>query len=144
VTGEEARRRFASASVARLATVGADGRPHVVPIVFAVEGDTIYSAVDQKPKRTTKLRRLANVEANPRVSLLVDHYEDDWQKLWWVRADGRAEILEASEANKAIDRLAERYEQYVAERPAGPVLAIEVERWSGWSAEQQEGDRTAL
>ena len=144
MTGEEARRRFASASVARLATVGADGRPHVVPIVFAVEGDTIYSAVDQKPKRTTKLRRLANIEANPKVSVLVDHYEDDWQKLWWVRADGRAEILEASAANKAIDRLAERYEQYVAERPAGPVLAIEVERWSGWSAEQQEGDRTAL
>jgi PPOX class probable F420-dependent enzyme len=144
VTGEEARRRFASASVARLATVGADGRPHVVPIVFAVEGDTIYSAVDQKPKRTTKLRRLANIEANPKVSVLVDHYEDDWQKLWWVRADGRAQVLDASEANEAIDRLAERYEQYVAERPAGPVLAIEVERWSGWSAEQQEGDRTAL
>jgi PPOX class probable F420-dependent enzyme len=144
VTGEEARRRFASASVAQLATVGADGRPHVVPIVFAVEGDTIYSAVDQKPKRTTKLRRLANIEANPKVSVLVDHYEDDWQKLWWVRADGRAQVLDASEANEAIDRLAERYEQYVAERPAGPVLAIEVERWSGWSAEQQEGDRTAL
>jgi PPOX class probable F420-dependent enzyme len=144
VTGEEARRRFASASVARLATVGADGRPHVVPIVFALVGDTIYSAVDQKPKRTTKLRRLANIEANPKVSVLVDHYEDDWQKLWWVRADGRAQVLDPSEANEAIDRLAERYEQYVAERPAGPVLAIEVERWSGWSAEQQEGDRTAL
>jgi PPOX class probable F420-dependent enzyme len=127
-----------------LATAGADGRPHVVPIVFAVEGDTIYSAVDAKPKRTTELRRLANVEANPQVSVLVDYYEDEWQKLWWVRADGRAEILGASEASKAIDLLAERYDQYVAEQPPGPVLAIEVERWSGWSAEQQEGDRTAL
>jgi PPOX class probable F420-dependent enzyme len=134
VTEDEARRRFASARVARLATAGADGRPLVVPIVFAVDGDTIYSAVDAKPKRTTRLRRLANVEANPQVSVLVDHYEDDWQRLWWVRADGRAEILDASEASKGIDLLAERYEQYVAERPAGPVMAIEVERWSGWSS----------
>ncbi|MBI3692389.1 MAG: pyridoxamine 5'-phosphate oxidase family protein, partial [Mycolicibacterium aromaticivorans] len=70
--------RFATATVARLATVTPDGPPHVVPIVFAVAESTIYTAVDGKPKTTQRLRRLANIEANPRVSILVDHYEDDW------------------------------------------------------------------
>ena len=74
--GAEARERFAGARVARLATADADGRPHLVPVVFAVDGDTIYSVVDAKPKRTTALRRLANVRENPRVTLLVDHYDD--------------------------------------------------------------------
>jgi PPOX class probable F420-dependent enzyme len=136
VTADEARRRFASARVARLATVGADGAPHLVPIVFALDGDTIYSAVDAKPKRTTKLRRLDNVRAQPRVSLLADHYEDDWTALWWVRADGRGCVVEsgAPEADRAVALLTARYEQYLAMAPAGPVLAVEVERWTGWQA----------
>jgi PPOX class probable F420-dependent enzyme len=136
VTEAEARSRFASARVARLATAGADGRPHVVPIVFALAGDTIYSAVDAKPKRTTALRRLANVRDNRRVAVLVDHYDDDWGALWWVRADGSGRILEAAddEARVAVELLAERYPQYRDEPPRGPVLAIDVERWSGWSA----------
>jgi len=94
VSPEQARERFAAARVARLATADRDGRPHIVPIVFALDGDRIYSAVDQKPKRTTALRRLANVAANPNVSLLVDDYDDDWDRLWWVRADGRATVLD--------------------------------------------------
>src|SRR6202042_3419193 len=105
--------RFAAARVARLATADAEGRPHLVPLVFAVHDDTVYSAVDAKPKRTTSLRRLANVAENPAVSLLVDHYEDDWERLWWVRADGRGRVLDGQspEARQAIDWLRERYPQ---------------------------------
>jgi PPOX class probable F420-dependent enzyme len=133
VNRTEARERFASARVARLATAGADGRPHLVPVVFAVQGDTVYSAVDAKPKRTTKLRRLANVSENPAVSLLADHYEDDWDALWWVRADGRGRVLDGDEpeARRAIERLRARYPQQQA---TGAVLAVDVERWTGWAA----------
>jgi PPOX class probable F420-dependent enzyme len=141
VTDEEERRRFAAARVARLATADADGRPHVVPMVFALavekgSGGTVYSAVDAKPKRSTSLRRLANIAANPRVAVLVDHYEDDWNALWWVRADGTGRILDADspEGRDAIARLAARYPQYRENPPRGPVVAIDVERWSGWSA----------
>jgi PPOX class probable F420-dependent enzyme len=136
VTAGEARALFATARVARLATVGADARPHLVPIVFALDGDAIYSAVDAKPKRTTALKRLANVAHNPRVALLADHYDDaDWGALWWVRADGLARVVdEAAEAERAVALLRERYEQYRAEPPRGPVLAVAVERWSGWRA----------
>jgi PPOX class probable F420-dependent enzyme len=132
----EARRRFASARVARLATADAAGTPHLVPIVFAVVDGTIYSAVDAKPKRTTALRRLANVRANPRVAVLADHYEDDWTALWWVRADGTARIVEPGDAAVvgALDALAARYAQYRHDPPPGPVLAIEVARWTGWAA----------
>jgi PPOX class probable F420-dependent enzyme len=137
----ELRRRFATAVVARLATVDADGQPHLVPIVFALHGETIYSVVDDKPKRTNELRRLRNVRANPRVAVLVDHYDDDWSTLWWVRADGFARVLERSgaepgrepepEAERAVALLAHRYPQ---QRATGPVLAIDVARWVGWSA----------
>src|SRR5690242_12438701 len=97
LTPEEARERFAAARVARLATADAGGRPHLVPIVFAVAGDEVFSAVDAKPKRTANLKRLANVRANPHVALLADHYDDDWSELWWARADGRARVLERDE-----------------------------------------------
>jgi PPOX class probable F420-dependent enzyme len=133
VTPDEARSRFAKARIARLATADADGRPHIVPVVFALDNDTLYSAVDDKPKRTTALKRLANVNANPHVALLVDHYEEDWSALWWVRADGLGRVLdpEDAEARRATMLLAERYPQ---QRSTGPVMAIDVERWSGWSA----------
>jgi len=134
LAGAEARRRFASARVARLATADGDGVPHLVPIVFALLHDTIYSAVDAKPKRTTALRRLANVRANPRVAVLADHYEDDWTALWWVRADGAASILDAADASGALDALAARYAQYRRDPPPGPVLAIQVSAWTGWAA----------
>ena len=137
MTPKEARGLFAQARVARLATVGASGRPHLVPIVFALDGDVVYSAVDAKPKRTTALRRLENVRRNPRVALLADHYDDaDWDALWWVRADGGARVLDAQEpeARRALELLAGRYAQYRAAPPRGPVLAVAVERWSGWRA----------
>ena len=132
----EARARFASARVARLATADAQGRPHVVPFVFALVGDTVVSAVDAKPKRSTALRRLANVAANPAVAVLADHYEDDWTALWWVRGDGRGRVVDAAsaEGRHALELLADRYAQYRAEPPPGPVLAVDVARWSGWSA----------
>ncbi|HEX4433048.1 MAG TPA: TIGR03668 family PPOX class F420-dependent oxidoreductase [Frankiaceae bacterium] len=130
-----ARERFAGARVARLATADAQGRPHLVPIVFVVAGDTVYHAVDDKPKRSRALRRLANVRANPAVSLLADYYDDDWTALWWVRADGRGRVLapEEAEARRAIELLAGRYPQHRTQPPTGPVLAVDVERWSGWS-----------
>ena len=89
----EARARFASVRAARLGTADARGKPHVVVVTFAVEGDTIYTAVDQKPKSGSTLKRLRNVGENPRVTMLADHYDDDWDTLWWARADGRAVVL---------------------------------------------------
>ncbi|HEX3689955.1 MAG TPA: TIGR03668 family PPOX class F420-dependent oxidoreductase [Solirubrobacteraceae bacterium] len=136
----EARGRFAAARVARLATADAAGRPHLVPVVFAVSQEAVYSVVDAKPKRTLALRRLANVAENPHVALLVDHYDDrDWGALWWVRAEGVARVLdpasaveaERAEASHAVQLLRERYPQQQA---VGLVLAVGVERWSGWTA----------
>jgi PPOX class probable F420-dependent enzyme len=132
VTEDEARERFAAARVARLATADAAGRPHLVPMVFAVIGDTIFSAVDHKPKRTTALRRLANVCVNPAVALLVDHYDEDWAALWWVRAEGRGRVLEHDDA--AVRALVAKYPPYGERAPTGPVLAVDVDRWAGWSA----------
>ena len=137
MTAAQARERFASARVARLATVGEDGRPHLVPIVFALDGDRVVHAVDHKPKRTTALRRLDNIAAQPRVALLADAYDDaDWSRLWWVRADGVARVLapDCAAAREAVALLCERYEQYRDSPPAGPVVAIDVERWTGWQA----------
>ena len=129
------RRHLQEARVAHLATADAGGRPHVVPITFAVDGDTIYFAVDAKPKRTTDLKRLRNIAANPAVSVLVDRYDDDdWTRLWWVRVDGTAHVLaDNAGAQRAIDLLVSRYPQYRRARPAGPVVAITVDRISGWS-----------
>jgi PPOX class probable F420-dependent enzyme len=130
-----ARERFAAARVARLATVAPGGAPHVVPIVFALAGDTIFSAVDAKPKRTQALARLRHVAAQPAVCVLADHYEEDWSALWWVRADGRARVLQAPadepEAQAARALLAARYPQQTV---TGAVLAVDVTRWTGWSA----------
>jgi PPOX class probable F420-dependent enzyme len=120
--------------VARLATV-ARSTPHVVPFTFAVDGDVIYTAVDAKPKSTTDLRRLRNIRDNPHVAVLVDHYDDDWSALWWVRADGLATVLEDAEAMvRPLHLLTARYPQYVASPPTGPVIVIQVDRWTGWSA----------
>jgi PPOX class probable F420-dependent enzyme len=132
VNAHEAREHFSAARVARLATADAAGRPHLVPMVFAVVGDTVFSAVDHKPKRTTALRRLENVRANPAVALLVDHYAEDWSTLWWVRAEGRARILDHDAAG--VRALVAKYPPYVHHPPHGPVLAIDVQRWAGWSA----------
>ena len=132
LSADLARQRFASVSVARLATVGPDGRPHLVPVTFAVQGDRIYTAVDHKPKRTMNLRRLRNIAANPHVAVLADHYDDDWQRLWWVRAEGVARVVERDA--EGVRLLGLRYRQYRANPPRGPVIVISVNRWAGWSA----------
>jgi PPOX class probable F420-dependent enzyme len=132
-TEDEARQRFAAARVARLATVSGSGQPHLVPIVFALVGDRIYTAVDGKPKRTNALRRLANIAANPRVAVLVDRYDEDWSALWWVRADGVARIVTGPEARTGTDALTDRYPHYRAQPPPGPVIAVDVVRWVSWS-----------
>jgi PPOX class probable F420-dependent enzyme len=136
VSPEAARERFATATHALLATADRDGAPHIVPIVFALAGETIYNAVDRKPKRTTALRRLHNVLENPRVAVLAEHYSDDWAELWWVRAEGTARVIEAAgaEGAAALQLLAARYAAYREAPPPGPLLAIEVARWSGWEA----------
>jgi PPOX class probable F420-dependent enzyme len=132
---DEMQRRIKGAMVARLATVGRDGRPHIVPITFALDDNTIYFAIDFKPKKTTDLQRLRNIEANPSVSVLVDHYEKDWTKLWWVRADGSARIvIGGAMFEKGIALLTQRYAQYQLARPAGPLVPISIERMTGWSA----------
>jgi PPOX class probable F420-dependent enzyme len=133
----EARARFAAVRVAHLATADAAARPHIVPVAFAVDGDTIYSAVDDaKPKATMRLKRLANIAANPAVALLADHYDEDWSRLWWARADGTARLVDPADAEAAQARelLAARYPQYREKPPPGPVIAVDVARWSGWVA----------
>lgn len=126
---------LASARHAHLATTGADGWPHVVPVTFALVGEELVTAVDQKPKTTTALRRLRNVAQNPRTAVLADRYDDDWTRLWWVRADGVATVERDGPARTAaLDALVGRYPQYVADRPRGPLVRVRVERWTGWSA----------
>jgi PPOX class probable F420-dependent enzyme len=121
--------------VARLATIDPDGRPHLVPIVFAVDGDTIYSAVDRKRKRSRRLRRIENARARPDVTVLIDHYDDDWSRLWWIRLRGRARVLDGGpEHDRALTLLRDKYPQYVDEPPGGPVLAIDVRERREWTA----------
>ncbi|HEX7823600.1 MAG TPA: TIGR03668 family PPOX class F420-dependent oxidoreductase [Mycobacterium sp.] len=139
MTGFDAEALFSASGVAVLATAGSDSVPHVVPVVFAVnsgaDGAKIYTAVDAKRKSTHRLRRLANIAANPRVSLLVDHYDDDWSQLWWVRADGVAEIHDTGEEMAAGYALLRRkYRQYDRIALDGPVVTVDVQRWSSWQA----------
>jgi PPOX class probable F420-dependent enzyme len=140
----ETRRRLVTAArVGRLATVTADGRPHIVPCCFALatvgvgdrDEDVLYSAVDAKPKSTLDLKRLDNVRASPAASLVVDHYDDDWTALWWVRLDGSATVLDTGpETDRALELLADKYEQYRVTAPPGAVLRIAVTGWADWTA----------
>jgi PPOX class probable F420-dependent enzyme len=134
----EMRQRVRAAPVARLATVTPDGRPHLVPVCFALlatgDRDVIVSGTDEKPKRSLSLQRLRNLRANPAAALIVDHYEDDWTRVWWVRVDGRGRVLDdGTERDAAIDALREKYVQYEQVGLPGAVLVIDVERWRGWS-----------
>jgi PPOX class probable F420-dependent enzyme len=134
---DEARSRLWAARVARLATVDEGGAPHLVPVTFAAVDDRIVIAVDHKPKRTTELARLRNVRTRPRVCVLADHYEERWEALWWVRADGVARILDgsgdAAEREEALDLLVAKYPPYRLRRPDGAVISVAVERWTGWA-----------
>jgi PPOX class probable F420-dependent enzyme len=129
-----ARLRFAAARVATLATVDSGGGPHAVPVTFAVDGDTVWSAVDAKPKRSRALRRLENIRADPRVTLLAQHWDEDWSALWWVRADGLAVVTEEPLAvHRAVALLREKYPQYRTVDVPGPVIEVAVRAWRGWS-----------
>jgi PPOX class probable F420-dependent enzyme len=135
MTDFDAAESFAAAPVAVLATVDSESVPHVVPVVFAVSGGVVYTAVDAKRKTTRRLRRLANIAANPRVSMLVDHYDDDWSQLWWVRVDGLAEVHESGD-QMAIGYavLRQKYLQYERIALDGPVVTVDVQHWSSWQA----------
>ncbi|UGY93244.1 TIGR03668 family PPOX class F420-dependent oxidoreductase [Streptomyces gobiensis] len=130
----EARKRLERMRVLRLATVDQEGRPHQVPILFAVRGDVVVTAIDDKPKRHLHLRRLSNIRTNSAVCVLADLYSDDWSELWWVRADGTAQILQGSARTEPVRLLTEKYPQYAERPPEGPVIEIAVTRWSGWAA----------
>ncbi|WP_178359618.1 TIGR03668 family PPOX class F420-dependent oxidoreductase [Mycolicibacterium hippocampi] len=129
---------FTGSPVAVLATTGEDGAPHLVPVVFAMpEGrsDVLYTAVDAKPKSTRRLRRLANIAQNPAVSLLVDHYDEDWTRLWWVRADGDAAVHHSGEEMATgYALLRAKYPQYSRVELDGPVVSVQIRRWSSWQA----------
>ncbi|MEV4264191.1 TIGR03668 family PPOX class F420-dependent oxidoreductase [Kribbella sp. NPDC049584] len=125
------RARVAAARVGRLATVGSDLRPHVVPVTYAVHGDELFIGIDQKPKTTTALKRLRNIAGNERVAVLVDEYDEDWTHLWWVRVDGVARVVASDAA--AVALLVAKYPQYEADPPRGPVIAIRADGWSGWT-----------
>jgi PPOX class probable F420-dependent enzyme len=129
------RARFAASSRAILGTTGSDGRPHLVPVTFALLDDVVVHAVDHKPKRTTALRRLRNVAENPQVTFLVDRYDDDWSALWWVRADAEAVVVTSGDRHAAaVAALVGRYPQYAEVPPTGPVVWAAVRRWTGWTA----------
>ncbi|MBO2453657.1 TIGR03668 family PPOX class F420-dependent oxidoreductase [Actinomadura barringtoniae] len=130
-----ARRRLMTVQVLRLATVDERGVPHLIPVTFAIDRGTLYTAVDHKPKSSRDLKRLANIRANPHVTLLADHYADDWSALWWVRLDGHARVIDdADEMAAPIGLLADRYAQYREHPPEGPVIAVTIDGWTGWSA----------
>jgi len=131
---ERARSLFGAARVVRLATVDGEGRPHLVPVVFALQGEVVVLAVDRKPKRSTNLKRLRNIAVNPSVTLLADHYDENWAQLWWVRADGKARVLSGAEAVEPLGWLTAKYSQYLLEPPPGPVMWIDVSVWRGWAA----------
>ncbi len=132
------KRRVTESRVARLATLDPDGRPHLVPITFALVGETLYSAVDGKPKHSRRLQRIENARRRPEVTVLIDHYDDDWPRLWWVRLRGLARVVEAGEeVARALEALTAKYEQYRMTPPGLPVLAIDIVDWHGWSGSEQ-------
>ena len=135
LTDAEARGRLANARIARLATVRADGRPHIVPIVFAVEGDRLYSIADPKPKDGPELLRFRNIEANPSVSVLVDDYDEDWERLWWVRADGIAHVVrDGPERDRTIELLTAKHSQYATwTTPFGAAMVVDFDHWASWA-----------
>ena len=134
---------FAAAPVAVLGTTRDDGAPHLVPVIFAMpdgRSDLLYTAVDAKPKSTQRLQRLANIEHDAAVSLLVDHYDDDWTQLWWVRVDGHATIHRSGpEMATGYALLRAKYSQYRRTELDGPVVTVQISRWSSWHASSPPG-----
>ncbi len=136
LTPDQQRDQVANAPVARLATLRPDGTARLVPITFALVDGLICSAIDEvKPKRSTRLARLADVARDPRAAVLVDTYADDWSRLWWVRIDGTAAVHEAGDLHtRALAALVAKYPPYAAAPPSGPVLVLTPMSWAGWTA----------
>lgn len=130
MNAEECRTLAATARVARLATLDPDGAPNLVPFVFALDDDRLYTVVDRKPKRTMALARLANIRRDPRVTVLFDHYDEDWSALWWVKASGEARVVD--DATEIVERLRAKYAQYEMLATENIGIIIDVQRWSGW------------
>ena len=131
---EAMRALVAEARAGRLATLDPDGRPNLVPIVYALDEEVLVSAVDRKPKESRSLRRLSNIRARPEVTVLVDHYEEDWDRIWWVRVRGRARVVEEGpDRDRALELLAEKYQQYRREPPDGPAILVDLLEWRGWA-----------
>ena len=127
------RERVRTARVARLATIDPDGRPHLVPIVFVLDGQSLYSAVDAKPKRSRKLRRVANARERSAVTVLVDHYEDDWGRLWWVSFRGRGGCsIREWRLSGPSGCSPTSTSSTGASVPAARVLAIDILEWRSW------------
>jgi len=134
LTRADSRKRAIDEPVAHLGTVSATGEPHLVPITFVVVGDKVAVGIDEKPKSTLDLKRLRNIQENPRVAVLWDRYDDDWDQLWWVRGDGIASIEEdGARWAESWVALNNKYPQYEGRHHVGPVILIEVSRWSGWA-----------
>ncbi|MGD9987044.1 TIGR03668 family PPOX class F420-dependent oxidoreductase [Pseudonocardia sp.] len=132
---DEQRAHVEASPVARLATLRADGTPRLVPFTFVLLDGLLWSAVDDvKPKSGRTLARLADVDRDPRVGVLVDRYDDDWDRLWWVRIDGTAEVRDAADCPAALDALVTKYPRYRDARPPGPVLVVTPVSWAGWTA----------
>jgi len=128
-----AKQRVYDARIGRLGTITLEGRPHLVPVCFALIDEVAYTAVDAKPKSTLSLRRLQNIEATPSTCLLVDHYDENWTDLWWVRLDGTARVVRsAAEAERAMNALTAKYSQYEVVAIPGPMIAFEIARWTVW------------
>lgn len=120
--------------VAHLATAQRSGQPHVVPVCFAYVDGRFYIAIDEKPKRSLRLKRLRNIEENPQVALVFDRYDDDWSRLGWVIVNGAATIVtNGPEHERALAALRDRYEQYRTMALEGrPVISVTVDRASSW------------
>jgi PPOX class probable F420-dependent enzyme len=124
-----------TARVATLATTRVGGSPHLVPCVFAPADPVVYIPVDAKPKRSRALARLKNLEADPRAAILVHSWNEDWSRLWWVRLDGRARLLDdPSELQGPRRLLLGRYTQYIDAADLHPIIAVDVDSWTGWTA----------
>jgi PPOX class probable F420-dependent enzyme len=135
--------RFASERIAHLATASPDGRPHIVPFCFVVIGSNLYSIIDDKPKKThTGLRRLRNIEANPRVSVLADHYEEEWKALWFVMVEGEAGVVtDSTEYRQARVALRSKYPQYLMMELAeatNPMIRVKIDRVVSWQGSAVE------
>lgn len=128
-----ARQRVEHAPVARLGTTMPNGRPHLVPCCFALRGDVVYTAIDAKPKSTLAVQRTKNILANPATCLLVDHYEEDWSALWWIRLDALTRVVDSpAEIKEAVRALQAKYDQYRQVAIWGPVIALDITKWTAW------------